>query len=271
MTRFLAVTATVVFAAWAQTTFGEEIRGVTSNEIVFGMHTDLSGPAATYGVSSSNAVKMRFDEVNASGGIHGRKIKLIVEDTQYQVPRAVQAGTKLINRDRIFAMIAALGTPMNNALFKEQFEAGVPNLFPLSAARSMYLPFNRLKFVGAATYVDEVRAGINYFVAQKGKKAICAMYQDTDFGKEVLDGAQTQVDAMKLKLVETTTHKPTDQDFTAQITKLKAPVAISSCWALLCGIRLSLMRPRERWAGPTSTSSVRRQLMTYLSPPPREG
>jgi branched-chain amino acid transport system substrate-binding protein len=222
MTRFLAVTATVVFAAWAQTTFGEEIRGVTSNEIVFGMHTDLSGPAATYGVSSSNAVKMRFDEVNASGGIHGRKIKLIVEDTQYQVPRAVQAGTKLINRDRIFAMIAALGTPMNNALFKEQFEAGVPNLFPLSAARSMYLPFNRLKFVGAATYVDEVRAGINYFVAQKGKKAICAMYQDTDFGKEVLDGAQMQVDALKLKLVETTTHKPTDQDFTAQITKLKS-------------------------------------------------
>jgi branched-chain amino acid transport system substrate-binding protein len=222
MTRFLALTATFVVAAWTQTAFGEETRGVTSNEIVFGMHTDLSGPAATYGVSSSNAVKMRFDEANANGGIHGRKIKLIVEDTQYQVPRAVQAGTKLINRDRVFAMIAALGTPMNNALFKDQFEAGVPNLFPLSAARSMYLPFHRLKFVGAATYVDEVRAGINYFVTQKGKKAICVMYQDTDFGKEVLDGAQMQVEALKLKLVETTTHKPTDQDFTAQIIKLKS-------------------------------------------------
>ena len=222
MTRFLALTATFVIAAWTQTAFGEETRGVTSNEIIFGMHTDLSGPAATYGVSSSNAVKMRFDEVNASGGIHGRRIKLIVEDTQYQVPRAVQAGTKLIDRDRIFAMIAALGTPMNNALFKEQFEAGVPNLFPLSAARSMYLPFHRLKFVGAATYVDEVRAGINYFVTQKGKKAICVMYQDTDFGKEVLDGAQMQIEALKLKLVETTTHKPTDQDFTAQIIKLKS-------------------------------------------------
>ena len=221
MTRFLAVTTTIVLAVLTGTVFGEETRGVTSNEIVLGMHTDLSGPAATYGVSSSNAVKMRFDEANANGGIHGRKIKLIVEDTQYQVPRAVQAGTKLINRDRIFAMIAALGTPMNNALFKDQFEAGVPNLFPLSAARSMYLPFHRLKFVGAATYVDQVRAGINYFVAQKGKKAICAMYQDTDFGKEALDGAQMQVDALKLKLVETTTHKPTDQDFTAQITKLK--------------------------------------------------
>jgi len=200
----------------------KETRGVSKTEIVLGMHTDLSGPAATYGVSSSNAVKMRFDEANATGGIHGRKIRLVVEDTQYQVPRAVQAGTKLINRDRIFAMVAPLGTPMNNALFKDQFEAGVPNLFPLSAARSMYEPFHRLKFYGAASYVDQIRAGINYFVTKKGKKALCAMYQDTDFGKEVLDGVQIQAEKMRIKVLETTTHKPTDQDFTAQITKLKA-------------------------------------------------
>jgi len=218
----LAVGVLVMAVALAGTALAQkETRGVTPTEIVLGMHTDLSGPAATYGVSSSNAVKMRFDEANDKGGIQGRKIKLIVEDTQYQVPRAVQAGTKLINRDKIFAMVAPLGTPMNNALFKDQFEAGVPNLFPLSAARSMYEPFNKLKFYGAASYVDQVRAGITYFVTKKGKKAVCAMYQDTDFGKEVLDGIQIQVEKMKIKLAETTTHKPTDQDFTAQITKLK--------------------------------------------------
>jgi len=222
MTRWLPCIALLAAAALVPAALAEEPRGVTAGEIVLGMHTDLSGPAATYGVSSSNAVKMRFDEANAAGGIHGRRIRLIVEDTQYQVPRAVQAGTKLINRDRIFAMVAPLGTPMNNALFKEQFEAGVPNLFPLSAARSMYQPFNRLKFYGAASYVDQVRAGIKYLVGQKGKKAVCALYQDTDFGKEVLDGAQLEVDELGMKLVETATHKPTDQDFTAQITKLKA-------------------------------------------------
>jgi len=222
MKRWLECSALLGVAALTHAALAEEPRGVTGSEIVLGMHTDLSGPAATYGVSSSNAVKMRFDEANVAGGIHGRKIKLIVEDTQYQVPRAVQAGTKLINRDHIFAMVAPLGTPMNNALFKDQFEAGVPNLFPLSAARSMFQPFNRLKFYGTASYVDQVRAGINYLVTQKGKKAVCAMYQDTDFGKEVLDGVQMQVDELKLKLVETATHKPTDQDFTAQITKLKA-------------------------------------------------
>jgi branched-chain amino acid transport system substrate-binding protein len=215
------VVGAVACAGVAVAAAQKDTRGVTKTEIVLGMHTDLSGPAATYGVSSSNAVKMRFDEANDKGGIHGRKIRLVVEDTQYQVPRAVQAGTKLINRDRIFAMVAGLGTPMNNALFKDQLDAGVPNLFPLSAARSMFEPFHKLKFYGAATYVDQVKAGINYFVTKKGKKALCAMYQDTDFGKEVLDGVQAQVDKMKLKLVETATHKPTDQDFTAQITRLK--------------------------------------------------
>jgi len=221
MRRWLGLGVLAGVAVLAQAAVAQEVRGVTPTEIILGMHTDLSGPAATYGVSSSNAVKMRFDDVNEAGGIHGRKIKLIVEDTQYQVPRAVQAGLKLINRDRIFAMVAPLGTPMNNALFKDQFAANVPNLFPLSAARSMYLPFNRLKFYGAATYVDEVRAGIKYFVTQKGKKAVCVMYQDTDFGKEVMDGAQIEADALNIKIAETTTHKPTDQDFTAQITKLK--------------------------------------------------
>jgi branched-chain amino acid transport system substrate-binding protein len=211
----LAVALAAVAAAQS------ENRGVTKTEIVLGMHTDLSGPAATYGVSSSNAVKMRFDEANDKGGIHGRKIRLVIEDTQYQVPRAVQAGAKLINRDRIFAMVAPLGTPMNNALFKDQLDAGVPNLFPLSAARSMYEPFHRLKFYGAASYVDQMRAGVQYFVTKKGKKALCAMYQDTDFGKEVLDGIQMQADKLKIKIVETVTHKPTDQDFTAQITRLK--------------------------------------------------
>jgi branched-chain amino acid transport system substrate-binding protein len=145
-----------------------------------------------------------------------------VEDTQYQVPRAVQAGEKLIKRDRVFAIVAGLGTPMNNALFKDQLEANVPSLFPMSAARSMFEPYHKLKFYGAATYVDQMRSGINYFVTKKGKKALCAMYQDTDFGKEVLDGVLAQAQAMKLKVVETTAHKPTDQDFTAPITKLKA-------------------------------------------------
>jgi branched-chain amino acid transport system substrate-binding protein len=210
----------VAVLATAPGAFAQQ-RGVTPTEVTFGMHTDLSGVAATYGVSSSNGVKMRFEEVNEAGGIAGRKLKVIVEDQGYQVPKAVQACNKLINRDKVFAFVAPLGTPMNNACFKDQFAAGVPNLFPLSAARSMYEPFERLKFYGAASYVDQIRSGIEYFVKNKGVKKVCVMYQDTDFGKEILEGAELQTKKLGIALTEKTAHKPTDQDFTAPITKLR--------------------------------------------------
>ena len=211
-----ALTMAVAAGARAQT------HGVTDSEVVFGSHSDFSGVAATYGISTINSAKMRFEEANAAGGVHGRKIKLIVEDAGYQVPKAVQACNKLINRDKVFAFIAAIGTPMNNACFKEQFAANIPSLFPITSARSMYEPFNRLKFQAGASYVDQVRAGINYMVTKKGKKNLCIMYQDTDFGKEVVEGVEEQAKALNIKIVERASHKPTDQDFTASLTKLKA-------------------------------------------------
>jgi branched-chain amino acid transport system substrate-binding protein len=199
-----------------------ETRGVTKTEITLGMHTDLSGVAATYGVSSANGVKMRLDEANDAGGINGRKINVIIEDQAYQVPKAVQACNKLINRDNVFAFVASLGTPMNNACFKDQLAAGVPNLFPLSAARSMFEPYDRLKFYGAATYVDQIRSAVSYFVKEKSKKSICVMYQDTDFGKEIVIGAEMQAKQLGIKIAAMSAHKPTDQDFTASLTNLKA-------------------------------------------------
>ena len=220
MNGMFTIVAAAALAATA-TQASAETRGVTKTEITLGMHTDLSGVAATYGVSSANGVKMRLDEANDAGGINGRKINVIIEDQAYQVPKAVQACNKLINRDKVFAFVGPLGTPMNNACFKDQFAAGVPNLMPLSAARSMYEPYEKLKFYGAASYVDQIRSGINYFVKNKGVKTVCVMYQDTDFGKEILEGAKEQTEKLGIKIAETTAHKPTDQDFTAPITKLR--------------------------------------------------
>ncbi|MYG13642.1 MAG: ABC transporter substrate-binding protein, partial [Gammaproteobacteria bacterium] len=86
--------------------------------------------------------RLRFDLANAEGGVHGRLIRFVVEDTNYQLPKAIQAANKLINRDDIFAMLLAVGTPMNNAIMPQQFEAGVPNLFPISGGRQMVEPFH---------------------------------------------------------------------------------------------------------------------------------
>ncbi|WP_341704105.1 ABC transporter substrate-binding protein [Ferrovibrio sp.] len=219
--KIATAAAMAAAAGLAGTAAAQSVRGVSKSEVVIGMHTDLSGPAASYGVTSSNAMRLKFDEINAQGGVFGRKIRLIVEDHQYQVPRAVQAGNKLINRDRIFLMAGALGTPMNNAVFADQLKAGVPNLAPLTAARSMSEPFHKLKFQTFSSYYDHTRAGIKYLAEKNGRKKLCTLYQDTDFGKEILEAAQDQAKAMNMALVETATNKPADTDFTAQITKLR--------------------------------------------------
>jgi len=217
-TRLLTAVSLTMFAAGA---LAATQRGVTDTEILIGTITDLSGVTAVQGVNNANAVRLAFDEVNEKGGIHGRKIRYIVEDSQYQVPRAVQAINKLINNDGVFFTIQDGGTPMNNATFPMALEKNVPKLLPLSAARSMYEPFHKLKFSQFSSYVDQMRAGVKFFIEQRGKKAVCAMYQDTDFGKDVLAGVALQTEAMGTKVVATTAHKPTDTDFTAAVAKLR--------------------------------------------------
>lgn len=213
----LNAAATVIFAVPAFA------GGVTDKEIVIGTSTDLSGVTVEWGVNNTNAIRMAFEEQNAKGGINGRKIKYIVEDSQYQVPRHVQAVNKLLNRDQVFLMLANGGTPMNNATMPTQFEKNVPNVFPLTSARSMYEPLHRLKFGLASSYYDQIRSGIKYFVDNKGKKNVCAASQDTDFGRDVMDGVRDQLKASagKASLVAETLHKPTDTDFSAAVAKLR--------------------------------------------------
>jgi branched-chain amino acid transport system substrate-binding protein len=195
--------------------------GVTDTEVVLGNHTALSGPVSAWGIGSTEGMRMRFEEANEKG-INGRKIKFIVEDHQYQVPRAVQAANKLINNDKIFAMVGALGTPQNNAVLGEQLQKGVPNLFPFTAARSMAEPFHKLKFAAFSTYYDQVRSVTKHFVEKEGKKKVCTLYQDTDFGHEIRDGVRDQAKAMKLELAAEATYGPADTEFVAPISKLKA-------------------------------------------------
>lgn len=218
ITRLLGAAA---FIALAPGAMAQTVQGVTDTEIVIGTATDLSGVTAVQGVNNSNSVRLAFDEANAKGGVNGRKIHYIVEDSQYQVPRAVQAMNKLLNEDHIFFAMVNGGTPMNDAMMPMMFAKGVPNILPLTAARSMYQPYNKLKWSQFASYYDQMRAGVKYFVEQRGKKMVCAMYQDTDFGKDVLAGVNAQLEAANMKLVASTAHKPTDTDFTADMSKLR--------------------------------------------------
>ena len=200
---------------------GASVRGVTAEEIVLGSFTDLSGPTAILGVAATNGGRMRFDEANAAGGVHGRSLRFVVEDTGYQVPRAIQAANKLIHRDEAFAIVLGLGTPMNNAIMPTLFEAGIPNLFPFSGARSMVEPFQELQVTGRGIYYDEIRAATRYFIEQEGASTPCVIYQDTDYGQEILEGAEDQLEAMGQSLAMVSSHEPTETELTAAVLRLR--------------------------------------------------
>jgi branched-chain amino acid transport system substrate-binding protein len=220
LSRGIACVFACCLAASVAPAFAASVRGVTDTEIVIGTDTDLSGVTAVQGVNNSNAIRLAFEEINAKGGINGRKIKYVVEDSQYTVPRAVQAMNKLLNSDDIFLALDDGGTPMNDANMPAEFAKNVPNVFPLTAARSMYEPYNRLKFGQFASYYDQMRAAVKYFHEKHGRSKFCVMYQDSDFGKDVLAGVVAQTEAMGMKVVATTAHKPTDTDFNAPVSKL---------------------------------------------------
>ena len=142
-----ALTMAAVALAGA-TAVQADTQGVTDSEVVIGSVNDLSGIFAAVGVPAVNGANLRFDEINAAGGVHGRQIKFVVEDNGYQIPRAMQGYNKLLNRDKAFAMLLSLGTPMNVAGFKLLDPKGIPNISPLSAARQMLQDPMHNKFIG---------------------------------------------------------------------------------------------------------------------------
>ncbi|MDE2607270.1 MAG: ABC transporter substrate-binding protein [Burkholderiales bacterium] len=198
-------------------------QGVSKDQILVGTIQDLSGPLAGYGKQARNGMQLRIDELNEQqGSIHGRKIKLLVEDDGYDPKKAVLAAQKLVNQDKVFIIAGHLGTAQNMAAMPVQFEKNVVNFLPITAAREMYEPFNRLKYSFAATYYDQMRLALPRLVKDKGAKKVCTIYQDDDFGLEVERGAEAGLKSLGMALAEKTTFKRGATDFSSQVAKMKA-------------------------------------------------
>ena len=198
-------------------------QGVSKNEIVLGSIQDLSGPLASLGKQVRYGMQLRVDELNEqSGGIHGRKIRLLIEDSQYDPKKAVLATQKLVNQDKIFAMVGHIGTTSNLAAMPIQFAKNVPNLNPITASKEMYEPFHKLKFAFAASYFDQMRVFAPKVAKDKGAKKVCTLYQDDDFGTEVMNGAEAGLKTIGMTLAEKTTYKTGATDFSSQVARLKA-------------------------------------------------
>jgi branched-chain amino acid transport system substrate-binding protein len=218
-------------AGESESTSADLPRGVTADSITIGAYTDLSGGLAIWGVPAVNGQRMRFDEINDAGGVHGRKIEFIVEDSQYQVPLAVKATNKLLNVDDIFLMVGSMGTPMNIAVMPRMFEAGVPNLFPITAAVQMYEPLHPMKFSYFVSYRDQARAGMIYLVDKYGAKSVCFQGVANDYGHEAEVGFDMAVEELGLDIAYRGHHKTTETDFVGTVTAIKN----SGCELLVLG------------------------------------
>ncbi len=197
-------------------------QGVSKDEITLGSIQDLSGPIAGFGKQVRLGMLLRVEEINEQGGINGRKVKLIVEDSAYDPKKAVLAAQKLVNQDKIFAMVGHIGTAQNMAAMPVQFEKNVINFFPVTAAREMYEPWHRLKYSFAATYYDQMRTAVPKMVKDKGAKKVCTMYQDDEFGLEVMRGAEAGLKTINMELAEKTSYKRGATDFSSQIARMKS-------------------------------------------------
>ena len=223
----LAVSALALtcLPASAQTKVTNE--GISASEIVIGTHQDLSGPIKVWGVPVSNGMKMAVEEINAAGGINGRKLRMILEDNGYDPKKAVLASQKMVERDKIFAMVGPMGSPTVLAAQDILFDAGVLQLFPLTAAEFTFKfdpakPQERLKFNNLLPYVESTRAALKYMMEAKNFKKPCIMHQDDEYGKNVLDGFTQQLAAMKVTPASITSYKRGASDFSAPIAKMKS-------------------------------------------------
>ncbi|OOG44723.1 ABC transporter substrate-binding protein [Polaromonas sp. A23] len=214
---------TLALAALALSTgYAGAQQGVSKTEITLGSIQDLSGPIAGFGKQARLGMLLRVDEINEQGGINGRKLKIIVEDSAYDPKKAVLAAQKLVNQDKIFMMVGHIGTAQNLAAMPVQFDKNVINFFPITAAREMYEPFHKLKYSFAATYFDQMRNAVPKMVKEKGSKKVCTMYQDDEFGLEVMRGGEAGLKSIGMEFAEKTSYKRGATDFSSQVAKMKA-------------------------------------------------
>ncbi|MBL8382889.1 MAG: ABC transporter substrate-binding protein [Burkholderiales bacterium] len=197
---------------------------VTDTEIVLGSHLDLSGPTAAGMPMLRNAMQMRIDEANEAGGVHGRRLRLVVEDNALQPQQAVRAVQKFINQDRVFAIINSFGSGPNAAVVKAATDAGVVYYAPwgASAVFRQISGNSPLLVTTVQNYDTTTATGVSWAVKNWGSKKVGYIFQEGPFGDLVRRGLKTALDAHGLTVAAEAGYKPGDIDFSSQVARMKA-------------------------------------------------
>jgi branched-chain amino acid transport system substrate-binding protein len=224
-----AALVAVVFAGVAGAKVGAT-PGVTSNEIVIGGTVPLSGEAAA-AANVARGAEAYFAYVNARGGVNGRKITYRYLDDGYDPSRTVQAVRQLVQQDQVFAVFGSLGTSNNLAVRDFLNAAQVPQLFVNAGATTFGADYKRYPWtIGyIPTYRAEGEIYARYIRQNLPKAKIGVLYQNDDYGKDLLAGLRKGLGAKASQIVDAEGYEPTATDVQSQVAALKASGANVFC------------------------------------------
>ncbi|MCK1399703.1 ABC transporter substrate-binding protein [Bradyrhizobium sp. 4] len=174
--------------------------GVSGDAILFGQAAALEGPSSTLGQRMRQGIVAAFTEINAKGGVHGRKLQLISRDDGYDPDRSVAQTLRLIEDDKVFALIGAVGTPTAMATIPITSARNVPFIGPFSGAEFL----RDLELANVvnirASYAAEAEAWVKHLTEDRHFTRIAIFYQDDSFGRDGLSGVKRALAKRGLEL-----------------------------------------------------------------------
>src|SRR5919106_3355319 len=197
--RFMRIVFGLTAALVSMVATAQEAPGVTSNRILLGQSAVFTGPAAQLGIQMRNGIKAYFDYVNERGGVHGRRLELVTEDDRYEQSVAPSATKKLLEEQRVFALMGYVGTPTGVAHLPVVTQAKVPLVGMFTGAEVLRVPFNRYVFHVRASYYDETEKIVEQVLSTGGRK-ISVFFQGDAHGEAGGEGPGVALERRKLKI-----------------------------------------------------------------------
>ena len=209
----------VFAAAFCTSIFAQT--GVTDTEILVGMSTALEGPASFLGTSYKTGAMAVINDVNANGGIHGRKIRLVAYDDGYNPGKCVANANKLIKKDKVFCMLGNVGTPTTMAIKSLITREKMLLFAPFTGAEPLRKPVNPYIINYRASYNQEVEAFIAGVVDKLGIKNVAVFYQNDAYGRVVLKGTEIALKKRSLSPIAKSTYERNTSDVSAGLEVIK--------------------------------------------------
>ena len=202
---------------------GADRTGVTATSVTLGGTVPLSGPESAYAPVARGA-DAYFKYVNARGGVHGRKIRYRYLDDAYDPSRTVQATRQLVQQHRVFAIFNSVGTEHAIAVRAFLNAAKVPQLFVGSGAAEIARQARRFPWTMGylPSFVGEGKVHGRYIARTRPRARIAVLYEDSEYGKELLAGLRAGLGRRARAIVATQTYEVTDIDVSSQLARLKA-------------------------------------------------